>query len=81
MHLLRCVRLTCKNCCFLGLTADALISTGLAKLGYTYVNIGMLHSFCSLSFIMNVSFLLAQWEQEAEPNCYFLLSQMTAGLK
>ena len=27
--------------CFLGLTADALVSTGLAKLGYIYVNIGM----------------------------------------
>lgn len=68
MHLLRCVRWTYKNCCFLGSTADALISTGLAKLGYTYVNIGMLQSFCSLSYIMNVSFLLAQWEQEAELN-------------
>jgi hypothetical protein len=59
MHLLRWVRLTHKNCCFLGLTADAVISTGLAKLGYTYVNIGMWQSFHSLSFILNVSFLLA----------------------
>ena len=35
-----------------GLTADALIATGLAKLGYEYVNIGMLKSNNSL----NISF-------------------------
>lgn len=51
--------MTYKNCCFLGLTADAVISTGLAKLGYTYVNIGTWQSFRRLSFILNVSFLLA----------------------
>lgn len=29
---------------FLGSTADALVATGLVKLGYEYVNIGMLKS-------------------------------------
>jgi hypothetical protein len=38
-------------------------------------------NFCNLSFIVIFSFLLAKWAQEAEPACYFLLSQMTAGLK
>ena len=37
---------------FGGLTADALVDTGLAKLGYEYVNIGMLKSNNSL----NISF-------------------------
>ena len=37
---------------FWGLIADALIDTGLAKLGYEYVNIGMLKSNNSL----NISF-------------------------
>lgn len=39
--------------CFSGLTADALISTGLSKLGYTYVNIGTLpfsFSLCNFQF-------------------------------
>ena len=42
LHLLRWERDRLKRVlCFLGLKADALVSTGLAKLGYIYVNIGM----------------------------------------
>lgn len=39
---------------FFGLTADALVATGLVKLGYEYVNIGMLKS--------NNSVYIVYWE-------------------
>lgn len=42
---------------FLGLTADALVATGLVKLGYEYVNIGMLKSNNSV-YIVYWEFLL-----------------------
>ena len=55
-------------CC---LTADALVSTGLSKLGYTYVNIGTVESFL-LSVLHIFSFWLSIMSQATDEILNFL---------